>query len=418
MKIVKVSADWLHVPIAEERQHRSDFGQVSSFDSALVRIETAGGVTGFGEAKAQVGSAGNCRAVCALIEDEFAPLLVGEDARDISRLWDVMYNGSRAHYAIERGHVFPVMGRRGITVAAISGVDIALWDLAGKILNLSVSEMLTGRFRERVEIYYGGSPPSWTDRPAIDDWVAKFRAHPHGYRTVKCGFPLPDNALLSRPFAGAEPSQSLKQSDLKSIRDGLATFRDALGWDLDFIVHCHNEWDVPTAIGICEAVEEARPLWVEDPLQVFFSDGYKALRAASGVRICTGEKIEGFRAFFPFIAEGGIDVLHPDLCWCGGISGGRKIAEFADHYGLPVALHNCGTLVHNMANVHFGACVRNFSMSETRLYNRQYIADMGGLDGYDLVDGKMAVPDGPGLGIELVPEVLRAELKEGEPFWQ
>jgi galactonate dehydratase len=201
------------------------------------------------------------------------------------------------------------------------------------------------------------------------------------------------------------------------IRDGFETFRDALGWDLDFIVHCHNEWDVPSATGICQAVDGARPLWVEDPLQVWFSDGYKALRAASPVPICTGEKLEGLRAFFPFIVEGGIDVLHPDLCWCGGISGGRKIAELADHYGVPMALHNCGTLVHNMANIHFGACVRNFSMSETRLYEREYIAEMGGLDGYDIVDGKMAVPDGPGLGIELVEEVLRAELKEGEPFW-
>ncbi len=135
------------------------------------------------------------------------------------------------------------------------------------------------------------------------------------------------------------------------------------------------------------------------------------------MRICTGEKIEGYRDFFPFIVEGGIDVLHPDLCWCGGISGGRKIAELAEHYGLPVALHNCGTLVHNMANIHFGACVRNFSMSESRLYARDYIAAMGGLDGFDIVDGKIAVPDGPGLGIELVDEVLRAELKEGEPYW-
>ena len=169
---------------------------------------------------------------------------------------------------------------------------------------------------------------------------------------------------------------------------------------------------------ICRAVEESRPLWIEDPLQVWSWEGYRALRASSRVPVCTGEKIEGYRDFFPFIAEGAIDVLHPDLCWCGGISGGRKIAELADHFGLPVALHNCGTLVHNMANVHFGACVRNFSMSETRLYEHRYIADMGGLDGFDIVDGKIAVPDGPGLGIELVPEVLRAELPEGEPFWE
>ena len=367
----------------------------NSTGQSLVRVETDAGLFGVGEA----GVAGPaCRANLQWLER----VLIGADPLNIDKLYQQMMGLQHTYQA---------------HVPTISGVDIALWDLAGKILGLSVSEMLTGRFRERVEIYYGGGLSDWNDRSAIDDWVAKFRAHPHGYRTVKVDFPLPDDALLSRPFAGAAPSQSLKQSDCKVIRDGFETFRDALGWDLDFIVHCHNEWDVPSATGICQAVDGARPLWVEDPLQVWFSAGYKALRAASPVPICTGEKLEGLRAFFPFIVEGGIDVLHPDLCWCGGISGGRKIAELADHYGVPMALHNCGTLVHNMANIHFGACVRNFSMSETRLYEREYIAEMGGLDGYDIVDGKMAVPDGPGLGIELVEEVLRAELKEGEPLW-
>ena len=369
--------------------------ELRNFGQSLVRVETDSGLFGIGEA----GVAGPaCRANLQWLEH----VLIGADPLNIDKLYHKMM-GKQHPY---RAHV-----------PTISGVDIALWDLAGKILNLPVCDLLTGRFRERVEFYYGGAPSDWSDRPAVDDWVAEFRAHPHGYRTLKFGFPRPDNARLSRPFAGAAPNQSMKPSDFKVIRDVFETVRDALGWDLDFIVHCHNEWDVPTAIGICQAVEESRPLWIEDPLQVWFSDGYKALRAASRVPICTGEKLEGYRDVFPFIVEGGIDVLHPDLCWCGGISGGRKIAELADHYGLPVALHNCGTLVHNMANVHFGACVRNFSMSETRLDKCQSIADMGGLDGFDLVDGKMAVPNGPGLGIELVPEVLRAELKEGEPFW-
>ena len=134
MKIKSVKATWLHVPIPETRQHRSDFGKVDSFDSALIRIETESGVIGYGEAKAQVGSASTNHALCALIEQELGPQLLGEDARDISRLWDVMYNGVRAHYAIERGHVFPVLGRRGITVSAISGIDMALWDILGKSL--------------------------------------------------------------------------------------------------------------------------------------------------------------------------------------------------------------------------------------------------------------------------------------------
>ncbi|HJP32431.1 MAG TPA: mandelate racemase/muconate lactonizing enzyme family protein [Candidatus Latescibacteria bacterium] len=367
-----------------------------SAGQSLVRVETDAGLFGIGEA----GAAGPAaRANLQWLE----PVLIGTDPLHIDRLYQQMMGLQHTYQA---------------HVPTVSGVDIALWDLAGKILDRPVCDLLTGRYRDRVEIYYGGAPSAMTDRAVVDDWVAELRSHPHGYRTAKVGFTgLLDSTRLSRPFVGGAPSQTLKVSDMRVVQAGFETLRDVMGWDLDFIVHCHNEFDVPTAIGLCQAVEEARPIWIEDPLQVWFNDGYKALRSASRVPICTGEKIEGYRDFLPFIVEGGIDVLHPDLCWCGGISGGRKIAELADHYGLPVALHNCGSLVHNMANVHFGASVRNFSMSETRIYARPYIAAMGGLDGFDVVDGMLAVPAGPGLGFNLVPEILRAELKEGEPFW-
>jgi len=364
---------------------------------SLVRVDTDAGLYGIGEAGAR---GPVCR---ANLEWLGGKVLIGADPLEIDKLYHQMMGLQHAYQA---------------HVPTVSGVDIALWDLAGKILGVPVSRLLTGRFRERVEMYYNGDPSDWSDRAAIDDFVAGLRAHPHGFRTLKCSLPLPDDARLSRPFAGAEPNQSLKGSAMKAIRDSCEMMRDALGWDLDFIAHCHNEWDVPTAIGICQSLEEARPLWIEDPLQVWSCPGYQALRAASRVRVCTGEKMHGYRDFFPFVAEGAIDVLHPDLCWCGGISGGRKIAELADHFGLPVALHNCGTLVHNMANVHFGACVRNFTMTETRLYELPYIAAMGGIDRFDLVDGRIAVPDGPGLGIELVPEVLRVELPDDEPYWE
>ena len=124
MKIKSITATWLHVPIEEQQQHTSDFGPTRSFDSTLVRVETEDGIAGYGEAKAAVGSAGNNATVTALIQHELGPQLVGEDPRDISRLWDVMYNGSRAHFAIERGRVFPALGRRGITISGISATIV------------------------------------------------------------------------------------------------------------------------------------------------------------------------------------------------------------------------------------------------------------------------------------------------------
>ena len=111
---------------------------------------------GFGEAKAAVGSAGTNAALCACIEQELAPLLIGEDARDISRLWDVMYNGSRAHFALARGHAFPVLGRRGLTIGALAGIDIALWDILGKSLGVPVWRLLGGRRHARMPAYASG----------------------------------------------------------------------------------------------------------------------------------------------------------------------------------------------------------------------------------------------------------------------
>ncbi|MFT5394387.1 MAG: L-alanine-DL-glutamate epimerase-like enolase superfamily enzyme, partial [Gammaproteobacteria bacterium] len=156
MKIISVNAYWVHVPIPQAKQHTTDFGRVSAFDSTIVRIETDNGLVGWGEAKSEVGSAGTNHSLVTCIEQELAPLLIGEDAREISRLWDVMYCGSRAHYSLARGHVFPVLGRRGLRVCAISGVDIALWDLLGKSLDVPVWQLLGGRRQHSMPAYASG----------------------------------------------------------------------------------------------------------------------------------------------------------------------------------------------------------------------------------------------------------------------
>ena len=144
MKIKSVEAFWVHIPIPPERQHTSDFGRTLSFDGTLVRIDTECGLTGWGEAKAQVGGMAQNQALTCMINEEFAPLLKGEDPRDITRLWEMLYSGSRAHYALREGRVFPVLGRRGITISAISGIDCALWDIFGKSLGVPVEALLAG----------------------------------------------------------------------------------------------------------------------------------------------------------------------------------------------------------------------------------------------------------------------------------
>ncbi len=156
MLITAVRASWLRAPIPADRAHVSDFGKNDSFNMCLVEVETDTGLVGLGEAKAAVGNLGNYAAIVALIREELAPPLIGRDPRDITAIWELCYNGSRAHYAAREGRTFPTIGRRGITLSAISGIDIALWDLLGRSLGVPVWRLLGGRYRERVPAYASG----------------------------------------------------------------------------------------------------------------------------------------------------------------------------------------------------------------------------------------------------------------------
>ena len=150
MKIRSVKSWWLHVPIPESQQHRSDFGVVDAFDMTLIQIETECGIVGHGEAKATGASSGDTRALATMVERELGPLLIGQDCRTISKHWENLYSGVRGHYALDRGHVFPILGRRGITISAISGIDMALWDILGQSLGVPVWQLLGGKRREKM----------------------------------------------------------------------------------------------------------------------------------------------------------------------------------------------------------------------------------------------------------------------------
>ena len=167
MRITRIEATWVSMPISPERQHRSDFGQIKQFDTCIVRIETDAGIIGWGEGKNAAGSAGIYFAILATINQEFAPRLIGKDPRDISLAWDSLYNGVRNHHASERGHAVPDLSRRGVTIAAISAIDIALWDIFGKSLGLPVWRLLGGRKVERMPIQSARQSAITTELPTL-----------------------------------------------------------------------------------------------------------------------------------------------------------------------------------------------------------------------------------------------------------
>jgi L-alanine-DL-glutamate epimerase-like enolase superfamily enzyme len=375
MKIRRVSADWLHVAIPEERQHTTDFGRIASFDSALVRVETEGGLVGYGEAKAAVGSAGTNAALVTCIERELAPLILGEDARDISRLWDVMYNGSRAHFALARGHAFPVLGRRGLTVAALAGIDIALWDILGKSLGVPVWRLLGGRRHARMPAYASGG---WGPAERIAAELRSF-VERGDFKAVKMRVGAGDGTL----------AHSIQR--VRAAREGLS---DAI----DIMCDAHGTWTVAEAKRFCREVAACNLGWLEEPVSADDKRGQAEVRAATDIPIASGESEFTRFDFRDLIELRAVDILQPDLSIAGGITEALRIEALASAHQLRFAPHLWGGALTFAAGLHVAAVASSGFILEYSLGANPMLHELA-LEDFPVVDGQIEIPERPGLGV-------------------
>ncbi|MBX6374010.1 MAG: mandelate racemase/muconate lactonizing enzyme family protein [Acetobacteraceae bacterium] len=383
MKISRVHATWCHVPIPYERQHVSDFGRVASFDSVIVRVDTDTGITGWGEAKAGVGSAAACAGLAAIINHDYAPLLLGQDPRDISRLWDVLYNTPREGYAIAGGHVLPQLGRRGLSISAIAGIDIALWDILGKSLGAPVWRLLGGRRAERMPAYASGG---WADEHGIGAQLKGY-CDQAGFRAVKMRVGVMDGS----------PARSAAR---------VRAARQALGPDIKLMVDAHGTWTVAEAKAFCRMVEDLDLFWFEEPVTADDKTGLAEVRRASTVPISTGES-EFTRHDFREIAElRAADVLQPDLAIAGGITEGVRIAAIASAFNLRLAPHLWSGAPAFAAGLHLAASQSAGFILEYSLGHNPMLHDLIE-ERFPVVDGMVEIPDRPGLGITVREEFLR-----------
>ncbi|HEV8615319.1 MAG TPA: mandelate racemase/muconate lactonizing enzyme family protein, partial [Methylomirabilota bacterium] len=313
MKVTAVRASWLRAPIAADSQHVSDFGRNDSFNTCLVEIDTDDGLTGLGEAKVGVGNLGHYGAVVEAIRGELGPALIGRDPRDITAIWESLYNGSRAHYVAREGRTFPVVGRRGITISAISGIDIALWDLLGKSLGQPVWRLLGGRFRDRVPAYASGG---WAPVGGIGKQLRQYVDR--GHRAVKMRVGLQD----------------------KSVDDSAARVREVremLGPDVGIMVDAHGTWSVRDAQRFARKVEDCDLAWLEEPVSPDNIAGQAEVRASTDIPIAAGESEQTRFGFRDLIAARAVDVCQPDVAIAGGITETLRICALAATHGLTVA---------------------------------------------------------------------------------
>ena len=366
---------------------------------SLVKIISDAGVYGIGEAYGNPG-VGVKEQVLALKPD-----LIGKDPLEI----DVLYT-----LGMSSGSGSRTDGSAHMLLRAVSGVEMALWDLAGKTLGVPTTILLGGKFRDRVRVYDHERPRNLLDKASCREWAQKIKSDPNGFTCHKFGF--------SRLDPKQDPSRDrsnrlLTTKEIASIRQGFENCREAIGWDHDIMVHCHWEYDLRTSIQIAEAVESIKPVWLEDPLPPDYTESWQRLCASSRVPICTGENLARREGFKDFIIHQGCDILHPDLRNSGGFLETKRIADMAAVYGLPMATHNTGSIVNTIATCQWAGSIRDFLACETVTGKRDWMDQLVLWDGPPIQEGHIRITEKPGLGIELNPDVAKAHLAKDETWW-
>jgi galactonate dehydratase len=341
-----------------------------------VRIRTDTGLTGLGETYPHPESEK------AVVHRSLAPVLLGRDPSQIDRLWVDMFQA--VSYS----------GWAGAEMRAISAVDIALWDLAGQVANLPVYRLLGGASRDSIRTYN-------TCYDRID-----FLAEPlHLARElVKSGI----RAMKIWPFdpiAKETRGQYITADQMRRGLEPLRLIREEFGDSMDVAMEFHGYWNLPCAIQIAQALEPYAPMWLEEMLPQDNLAAYRELAAATRLPLCVSERLMTRYAFRELLENRAARVIMPDICWCGGISEAKKIAALAETYYLPVAPHNCGGPVLHMASLHLAANLTNLCILES--VRRHYLEEYRGIvtEIPAPVHGEFPLPPGPGLGVQLCPEV-------------
>ncbi len=373
-----------------------------NFDWVLVRIETDAGVIGLGEAYWGVG-------VAELVH-KAAPVLIGEDPFNVAKLYEVMIRcmsgeGSQA----------------GATVTAISGIELALWDLVGRALKTPISTLFGGRFRDKVRIYadcHGGkdhSPESYAERARE---VADM-----GFTAIK--FDL-DNANPFTIDISDDPNprrhwfEPFNRTIGTAERDWMVSVvdavRNAVPRDVMVAMDCHWKYSVNDAIKLAQALEPYDLLWLEDTVPPENIDAQAEVTRATRTPTCTGENLYRKHGYRDLIEKQAVRIIAPDIPKMGGLLEAKKVADHADTYYIPVAPHNVASPIGTVAAGQVCAAMNNFLVMEF------HAADVPWWD--DLVEGEPLIRDGfihltesPGHGLTLNEDIARANLKPGTSYF-
>jgi L-alanine-DL-glutamate epimerase-like enolase superfamily enzyme len=372
-----------------------------TWDWNLIKIETDSGLYGIGEAYWGWG-------VKDLVVNKMKGIIVGEDPLNVDKLYTKMLMQSAGAGAIG-----------GVTMTAASGIEIALWDLCGRILQTPVCNLLGGRFRDRVRFYrtmpFVEHPD---DQSAWRDQVQEARAEKYKWTAFKFqGDSVPLHADPEFKEPGHDPyARNLTQADIRRIVRGMETVRETLGPEVDFAVEAHWRYDTGDVIRLGRALEPVKPMWLEDPVPPDNAEAMAYVRRSINVPICTGENLYGRQGFRKLIELQACDAVHIDVPKSGGLLESKRISDLAEMYYIWTACHNPASPVGTIASAHAASAMRNFRIHELAKWI-DWWPDLVVREGPFWENGYFTIQDKPGYGIELNPEVAKAHLAPGETWW-
>ena len=347
-------------------------------------------------------------------------LLIGEDPRAVHKLYEKM----------RRQHIF-TGGQGGAVLTAISGIEIALWDLAGKLIGVPVYQLLGGSFRSSVRLYadcHAGTvdaaghhlsdadvpDPGTPEGRAVFTYAAK-KALDSGFTAVK--FDVDD---VYGELRHDDWNRTLNNAQIARMVRQVAVIREAVGPDIDLAIDMHARFDLPSAIRAAQALEQFNLLWLEEPVPPENISALAEVRSKTSTPICAGENLYTRYPFLDLLRAGAVDCVMPDLAKFGGLQEGRRVAELAEMFYIPFAPHNVSGPIGTIAAAHLCASVSNFSVLEYHAIDIDYFEDLVTYAAGPVVqDGHVVLSDAPGLGITLNLDFLQEHWheKSGIPFF-
>jgi L-alanine-DL-glutamate epimerase-like enolase superfamily enzyme len=362
--------------------------QLTYYAAHLVKIYTDAGLYGIGEAYRGAGTLDWI--------DNMKDLVIGKDPLQVDYLVQgMMEEGSGAD------------ARSGTLTGAIAGIESALWDLCGKILNVPVYTLLGGKFRDKLLIYHDtGSPDTVETAPWIEEAIRS--RDTYGFKAMK--FDL-------NPFRGERWNRTLASEDMKIWIKILEAIRLELGPDFPLAVDLHWKYNTRDALRFIQMTEHLNLWFMEDPIPPENAEALARITAATKVPICSGENLYTRHTWRPFIEKQACDIIQPDVQKVGGLLETKRIADWADLYYITMACHNLCSPVGTMASGHACAAIRSFITLESDSVELPYWADIVQHEPPFYKDGYLEIPDKPGFGIVLNEEVCRKHLAEGSKFF-